>query len=86
MDGMNLTQLLVMWMLGSKAMVGCKVNLPHLRNPENAEVVAALKLRQLAKDKCIDVFRSLLSMSQVIGIFELHSLSPMYHLIPQMTH
>ena len=61
MDGMNLTKLLVMWTLGLKALVGCKVNLPHLRKPENTEVVATSKLRWQAKGKCVSVSRSLLS-------------------------
>src|SRR5882724_10247401 len=80
---MNLMQLLVMWTLGSKALAGCKVNL-HLRKPENAEVVAASKLRWLAKDECVVASRSLLSTLQVMGIFGWHSLSPMYCLIPCM--
>src|SRR5882724_4055385 len=37
-DGMIWMQLLAMWMLGSKALLGCTVISPHLRKPENADV------------------------------------------------
>jgi len=44
---MNCALLLVMWMLGSKALPACMVNSLHLRNPENAVMAVASKLSLL---------------------------------------
>src|SRR5882724_2100278 len=78
-------QLLVMWMLGLKALVGWTVNSPHLRNPEKAVIVSASKLRQSPSDEWVAAPRIHLSTSHVMGILGLHSLSHMYLLIPRMT-
>ena len=84
-DGMNCTLLLVMWMLGLKALPPCMVNSPHLRNPENAVMAAASKLSLLHRFGWVVDARMHARMSWVIGILGMHSCSPMYLLIPLMT-
>jgi len=50
-DGKKLMQLLVRCMLGLNALPYWKVNSLHLRKPEKAAMVSALKLRQVTKDE-----------------------------------
>src|SRR5882724_9025014 len=47
MEGINCTLLLMMWMLGSNALLACIIKLLHLRNPESAVVTAASNLSLL---------------------------------------
>src|SRR5882724_10821316 len=85
MDGMNRTQLLVMWILGSKALLACIVNSPHLRKPANAVVTAASILSLLDKVGCVTDARMRARTSRVIGSLGMRSRSPMYLLMPLMT-
>ena len=84
-EGLNSTQLLMMWTLGSNCLVGWTVNSPHLRKPEKAVVVAASKLRWSSSEVWVADTRILLSTMQVMGILGLCSLSPIYLLIPLIT-
>src|SRR5882672_12696643 len=79
-------QLLMMLMLGSKALGPCVVNYPHLRNPMKAMVTEASKLRCPSREAWVEVSSNCLSMAQVIGILGFLSQSPMYLLIPLMMH
>jgi len=81
-DSMNWMQLLVMWMLRLKTLLGCTVNLLHLRKSENADVVAAYKLSQTSSEAWVAASRSFLSISHVMGSLGLCSLSPINLLIP----
>src|SRR5882672_3383971 len=86
MVGMNCMQLLMMWMLGSKAFWACIVNSPHMRNPEKAVVTAASILSLLDRVVWVADARMRVRTSCVMGNLGLHSCSPMYLLMPLMTH
>src|SRR5882724_660076 len=85
MDGTNCTLLLVRWVLRSKFLPECVVNSPHLRNPENAVVVAASKLSWPLRFEWLADVSMRVSMSRVIGSLGDLSRSPMYLLMPQMS-
>ena len=86
MDGTNSMQLLVMWMLASKILLAWVVNSPHLRNPQNVVMAVALKLSLLHRFGWVVGSRMCARMSWVIGILGICSCSPMYLLMPLMTH
>jgi len=85
-DGKNWMQLLVRCMLGSKVLPDWTVNSPHLRNPEKAAMLSASKLSRLSQDKWAVCSRTQLSTSHVMGSLGQCYFSPMYILIPLMTH
>src|SRR5882724_8785955 len=85
MDGTNCTLLLVRWVLGSKFLPECVVNSPHLRNPKNAVVMAALKLSWLLRFEWLADASMLVSTSRVIGSLGDLSCSPMYLLMSRMS-
>ena len=84
-DSMNCALLLVMWMLGSKALLASMVNSPHLRNPENVVMAVASKLSLLHRFRWVVDARMCTRMSWVIGILGIRLCSPMYLLMPLMT-
>src|SRR5882724_4686298 len=84
MDSMNFTLLLVRWMLRLKFLPECVVNSPHLRNPENAVVVAASKLSRLLRFGWVADASMRASTWHVIGSLGDLSPSPMYLLMPLM--
>src|SRR5882672_807084 len=79
-------QLLVMLMLVSNVFEPRTMNLPHLRKPENAEVTEASKLSRSSRLAWLEASNSCLSIVHVIGSLGFLSHSPMYLLIPCMTH
>src|SRR5882724_13671048 len=85
MDSTNCTLLLMRWVLGSKFLLECVVNSPHLRNPENAVVVAASKLSRPLRFEWLADPSMCVSMSRVIGSLGDLSRSPMYLLMPLMS-
>src|SRR5882724_6925516 len=85
MDSTNCTLLLVRWVLGSKFLPEFVVNSPHLRNPENAVVVAASKLSRLLRFEWLADASMLVSTSRVIGSLGDLLHSPMYLLMPRMS-
>jgi len=78
MDSMNSTQLLVMWMLGSKILPAWMVNSPHLRNPANAVVAAVSKLSQPSREEWVVDASMCMSMSHVMGSLGIRLCSRMY--------
>jgi len=85
MEGVNWMQLLVMWMLGLRDWLACKVNSLHLRNPEKTTVADASNLSWPSKDEWVVASRMCLSTLHVLGNFGFLSFFPMYCLMPLIT-
>src|SRR5467141_2219653 len=75
-----------MLMLASNAFEPRTMNSLHLRKPENAEVTEASKLSCSSRLVWLEASNSCLSIAHVIGSLRFLSRSPMYLLIPHMTH
>src|SRR5882724_3203856 len=67
-DGMNCMPLLVMQMLGLKALQACMVNSPHLRKPDKVVIVVASKLSLLDRFQWVVDARMHARTSHVMGI------------------